>query len=140
MWKFISGSSSWNIRNILWKIQVLYGFNSVMIVRTLQKSNVKTFTSLQKSNVKTFPSTNLRMLKHSQKINNYLLLFNLKEQSWNCTLVSLLQTLRPSSLPKLITVKPAETRHLTDKVCSQMRKFTLITARGANFFIQSLGS
>ena len=56
-------------------------------------------------------------------------------------LLSLLQTSRPSSLPILITDKPG-TRHLTDKVYMyiQMGKFTLFTALGANFFIQSQGS
>ena len=53
--------------------------------------------------------------------------------------VVILQTLRPSSLPILITDKP-ETRHLTDKVYSQMRKFTLVRALGAGFVIQSHGS
>ena len=53
--------------------------------------------------------------------------------------VVITQTLRPNSLPILTTDKP-ETRHLlTDKVHSQMGKFTLVRALGASFFYPITG-
>ena len=86
-----------------------------------------TWSINQNSNIKTFPSTNLRMLKHSQRINNLLpITLQLKRAIMKLYVVVITQTLRPNSLPILITDKP-ETRHLlTDKVHSQMGKFTLV--------------